>query len=89
MGGRENSDKNSEASAENCEDDDNCSGTLYIMIYRLIVYIGDMEPSGDDYEASADDCEDESLNCPGTLYIIWNNFENNFDVIIEFSNCRN
>ena len=27
MGGRENSDKNSEASAEDCEDDDNCSGT--------------------------------------------------------------
>ena len=41
-----------------------------------------MEPSGDNNEA--DDCEDENLNCPGTLYIIWKNFENNFDVIIEF-----
>ena len=37
------------------------------MIYRLILYIVDIEPSGDDYEASADDCGDENISCSGII----------------------
>ena len=60
---------------------------IYFSSYHK--YIGRLDISAEEKEASADDWEDKNINCSGSLYIIWNSFGNNFDVMNEFSNCRN